>query len=348
LLALVLVWKYGFHLPLYRQCQIFAQAGFKVSRTTLMQWVAGSTGLLAALAEACGRYVRSSANLHADDTPIRVLAPGHGKTKRAYLWTYVRDGRAFGSRDPPAAWYQYSPGRHGKNPASHLKDFVGKLQADAYGGFNRLFQSVVPGAPASKLEVACWAHARRGFFDIHAANGSATAEEAVRRILKLYEIEAQVRGQSPEARLAARQARAVPILTDLKRWMMTTLGEVEKGSALAKAFNSALNNWEALLRYTEDGRCEIDNNTAERSIRGIGLGRKNFLFLGSNSGGDRAAIAYTLIETCKLNGIDPQAYLEYVLTRINGHPINRIDELLPWNVAPFLSQSQQQSTRRAA
>lgn len=340
LLALVLVWKYGFHLPLYRQCQIFAQAGLNVSRTTLMQWVAGSTALMQLLAQACGRYVRSAPNIHADDTPIKELAPGRGKTKTSYLWTYVRDGRAWGSRDPPAAWYQYSPGRSGKYPMSHLKDFAGKLQVDAYAGFDRLFVPKVPCARATKLEIACWAHARRKLFDLYDATKSSTAEEALLRIQKLYEIEDEIRGQAPETRHAVRQARAVPLLGELKAWMMSTVAQVDKGSALAKAFNYSLNNWVALLRYTEDGRLEIDNNTGERSIRGIGVGRKNFLFLGSSAGGERAAIAYTLIESCKLNGIDPQRYLEYVLTHIGNYPVNRIDELLPWNVADKLGNSQ--------
>lgn len=313
-----------------------------------MQWVAGSTALTRLLAEACGRYVRQAPHLHADDTPIKELAPGLGKTKRSYFWSYVRDGRSCGSRDPPAAWYQYSPGRSGKYPMRHLKDYAGTLQVDAYAGFNRLFEPVGPCTQASKIEIGCWAHARRAFFDVHVATKSPTAEEAILRIDALFELEAQIRGQSPEARRAARQAHAVPLLADLKKWMIATVSQVDKSSALAKAFNYALNHWPALTRYTENGRCEMSNNTAERSIRGIGVGRRNYLFMGSQSGGERAAIAYTLIETCKLNGIDPQAYLEYVLTHIGEQPANRIDELLPWNVADKLHTSQLRSTARAA
>jgi transposase len=348
LLALVLVWKYGFHLPLYRQCQIFAHAGLQISRTTLMQWVGASSALLGPLVAALAKHVLSSAHLNADDTPIKVLAPGTGKTKRGYLWSYVRDGTAWGSSDPPAVWYQYSPNRKGEHPQRHLATYAGKLQVDAYAGFEALFVPPGPKVPARILEIACWAHVRRGLFDLHEATQSPTAKEALDRIGPLYDLEEEIRGQSADARRAARQLRAVPLLNALHAWMIDTRAQVENKSTLATAFDYALNRWVQLSRYTEDGHLEIDNNIAERSIRGAGIGRKNYLFFGSDSGGERAAIAYSLIETCKLNHIDPQCYLEYVLERIADHPINRIEELLPWNVADQLNQPKQVTEALAA
>ena len=346
-LALILVWKYGFHVPLYRQCQIFAHAGLKLSRTTLMQWVGGSTALLGPLVEALARYVLAG-KINADDTPVKVLAPGRGKTKRGYLWTYVRDGRPWKSRDPPAAWYRYSPDRGGKHPQQHLKSYQGKLQVDAYAGFEALFVPPSPDRPANIVEVACWAHVRRGLFELYEAKKSPTAKEALDRIGKLYEIEAAIRGQSAELRLAARQRHSVPLLNELHRWMLATRTKVENKSELAKALDYALKRWQQLSHFTEDGTLEVDNNIAERSVRGVGIGKKNFMFFGSDCGGERAAIAYSLIESCKLNHIDPQRYLEYVLARIADHPINRIEELLPWNVADKLGQPDAVSQAMAA
>jgi transposase len=348
LLALVLTWKYGFHLPLYRQCQIFAHAGMTLSRTTLMQWVGASSELLGPLVAALAKYVLSASNINADDTPIKVLAPGTGKTKRGHLWTYVRDGTAWGSTDPPAVWYQYSPSWHGKYPQRHLAAFEGKLQVDAYAGFEPLFLQPKPGAAARVEEISCMAHARRHFFEVHVALNSPLAKEALERIGALYQIEDHIRGRSPERRLAARQQHAVPLLESLHTWMIESLAQIEKKSTLAEAFHYSLNRWDALCRYAADGRLEIDNNIAERSIRGIGTGRRNYLFFGSDSGGERAAIIYSLVESCKLNHIDPQRYLHYVLERIADHPINRITELLPWNVADQLNQPAQVTAALAA
>ena len=296
-LALILVWKYGFHVPLYRQCQIFTHAGLKISRTTLMQWVAGSAALLAPLVEALARHVLAG-KINADDTPVKVLAPGRGKTKRGYLWAYARDGRPWKSRDPPAVCYRYSPDRKGEHPQRHLKSYRGKLQVDAYAGFEALFVPPAPGQPARITEVACWAHVRRGLFDLYEATQSPTAKEALDRIGKLYEIETAIRGQSAELRLAARQQYCVPLLDELHRWMIDTRTKVENKSELAKALDYALNRWQQLFHFTQDGTLEADNNIAERSVRGVGIGRKNFMFFGSDSGGERAAIAYSLIESC--------------------------------------------------
>lgn len=348
LLALVLSWKYAFHLPLYRQCQIFAHAGLTLSRTTLMQWVGASSELLGPLAAALAKHVLAAPNINADDTPIRVLAPGSGKTKRGHLWTYVRDGRGWGSTDPPAVWYRYSPSWHGKYPQRHLSDFTGKLQVDGYAGFDALFVSSSPTRPARVLEIACLAHLRRKFFDLYAALNSPVAQEALERIRLLYEIETAIRGKSAAERLAQRQRHAVPLLLSLHAWMIATAARVDKESALAKAFNYGFNHWAALQRYAEDGHLEIDNNTAERSIRGIGVGKKNYLFFGSDTGGERAAIMYSIIETCKLNHVDPQRYLHYVLERIAEHPINRIEELLPWNLGLQLKQPTQVTQALAA
>ena len=338
LLALVLVWKYGFHLPLYRQCQIFAHAGFKVSRSTLVGWVAGSAALLGPLVEALARYVLAAWSIHGDDSPVKVLAPGTGKTKKGHLWTYVRDGTNWGSTDPPAVWYRYSPSWHGKYPQKHLEKYRGHLHADGYPGFEPLFVAPAPNEPPRVLEVGCWAHGRRGFDELYVARKCPTSKEALDRIGLLYDIEEAIRGQSPEVRQAVRQQKAVPILNDLHRWMVDKVALCDKPSALAKAFNYLLKNWEAFGRYTQDGKLEIDNSAAERSLRGSCVGKKNYLFFGADKGGEYAALIYSLVETCKLNRIDPQRYLEYVLERIADHPINRIEELLPWNVADKLNQ----------
>jgi transposase len=348
LLALVLTWKYGFHLPLYRQCQIFAHAGMKLSRTTLMQWVGATSELLGPLVAALAKHVLSAPNIHGDDTPIKVLAPGTGKTKRGHVWTYVRDGRAWGSTDPPAVWYQYSPSWHGKYPQKHLAHFTGKLQVDAYAGFEPLFLPTKPGVPARIEEISCMAHLRRKFFDLYEALNSPLAKEALERIGHLYVIEDQIRGRSPEDRYTLRQKHAVPVLNALHAWMIETVSQVDKKSVTVEAFNYGLNRWDQFCRYTQDGRLEIDNNIAERSIRGMGVGRRNYLFFGSDSGGERAAIIYSLIESCKLNHIDPQRYLQYVIERIADHPINRIQELLPWNVVDKLNQPEQVAKALAA
>jgi transposase len=348
LLALILTWKYGFHLPLYRQCQIFAHAGLTLSRTTLMQWVGATSELLGPLAAALAKHVLAAPNINADDTWIKVLAPGTGKTKKGHLWTYVRDGRPWGSTDPPAVWYQYSPSWHGKYPQRHLAHFTGKMQVDAYAGFEPLFMPTAPGQAARVEEISCMAHARRKFFDLHKALQSPLAKEALDRIAILYQIEDKIRGCAPERRLAVRQTHAVPVLNELHVWMIEKVSLVGRNTDLGQAFSYSLNRWDSLCRYTQDGRLEIDNNSAERSVRGVGVGRKNYLFLGSDSGGERAAIIYSLIESCKLNHIDPQRYLHYVLERIADHPINRVAELLPWNVKDKLDQPAQVAEALAA
>jgi transposase len=339
LLAHVLVSKYCDHAPLHRLSGIFAREGVDIDRSTMAGWVAQCEALLDPLVAALGRYVLAGDKVHADDTPVPVLEPGRGRTKTGRLWVYVRDDRPAASTDAPAAWYRYSPDRKGEHPQKHLARYRGILQADAYGGYGQIYAS------GRVHEAACWAHARRGFWDIYKDDKTGPqplAEQALRRIGALYAIEAEIRGQPPEARRQARQARAGPLLGDLRGWLTQTLERVSVRSNLAKAIGYMLVRWPALTRYRDDGRIEIDNNAAERALRGIGLGRKNYLFMGSDAGGERAAAVYSLVETAKLSGLDPQGYLRDVLARIADHPINRIDELLPWNFVPAVQE------RRAA
>jgi len=339
LLAHVVVSKYADHLPLYRQSEIYARSGVELERSTLAGWVGSASTLLCPLVAAIGRHVTGGEKLHADDIPVPVLDPGRGKTKTGRLWTYVRDDRPAGSQEPPAVWFRYSPDRKGSRPEAHLKPFTGILQADGYSGFNGLYDR----AKDPLTEAACWAHARRKFYDLHAANASPVAKEALDRIGELYAIEKEIRGQPPDVRRVARQARAGPLLEDLGIWLQGTYSAASKKSALAGAIQYTLSRWQALTRYCDDGRLEIDNNAAERALRVVALGRKNYLFAGSDKGGERAAAMYTLLGTAKLNGLDPEAYLRHVLERIAEHPINRIDELLPWNVAATVAEKVRQA-----
>jgi transposase len=326
LLAHVLVSKYADHLPLYRQEEIYAREGIELDRSTLADWVGSTSGLLQPLVEALRRHVMAGEKLHADDTPVPVLAPGNGKTKTGRLWTYVRDDRPAGDATPSAVWFAYSPDRKGEHPKAHLSAFTGTLQADAYAGFDQIYQ-------AGRIqEAACWAHVRRKFYDLVAAHKSEVAQEALRRIGELYAIEADIRGKQPEERRQVRHERSRPLLDSLKQWLEETLTKLSRKSDTTLAVRYALGRWEALLRYVDDGRIEIDNNAAERALRAVALGRKNYLFAGSDRGGERAAAIYSLIGTAKLNSLDPEAYLRNVLSRIADHPINRIDELLPWNL----------------
>jgi transposase len=325
LLAHVLVSKYCDHLPLYRQSGIYAREGVDLERSTLADWVGRCSALMEPLITALGRHALAGAVVHGDDTPVPVLDPGAGKTKTGRLWVYVRDERPHASKTPPAAYYRYSPDRKGEHPQGHLKSFKGVLQADGYAGFNELYRGDI-------TEAACWAHARRKFFDICVTAKSETAEEALMRIGELYAIEDAIRGRPPDERRAVRQTRSAPILNALKPWLEARRDELSRKSELAKAIGYALSRWTALTRFLEDGRLSIDNNAAERAIRGIALGRKNYLFAGSDSGGVRAAAIYSLVETAKLNGLDPEKYLRDVLVKIADHPINQIDALLPWRI----------------
>jgi transposase len=331
LLAHVLVAKYCDHAPLYRQSAIYARAGVELERSTLADWVGQAAFLLEPLAGAITRHVRAGVALHADDTPVPVLDPGRGKTKTGRLWVLVRDERPWAGPAPPAVTYLYSPDRKGEHARALLEGCQGFLHADGYAGFNGLYEAdPVSGNAARLAEVACWAHSRRKLFDVHANTGSAIAKEALERIAGLFKIEAEINGHGPAQRHAARQERALPQLVALKEFLDEALDRISRKSGLAAAIRYGLSRWQALCRFAHDGRLEMTNNAAERAIRPLALGRKNYLFAGSDSGGHRAAILYTLIQTATLNGLDPEAYLRDLLARIADHPINRIDDLLPW------------------
>ncbi len=325
LLAHVLVRKFGDHLPLYRQSQIYGREGMELSRSTLAGWVGQSICLLEPLAEAIGKHVQAGKALFADDTPVKLLAPGTSRTKTARVWAYVRDERAWTGPAPPAAFYQFTIDRKGEHPQMHLKNYQGFVHADGYAGFNGVF------GEQRAREVACMAHIRRKFVEIQQANGSAIAQDAILKIAKLYAIEKKVRGKHAGERQAVRQQDARPVLDELEVWLHAQLPKISGKSPLAKAIRYALTRLPKVRPYLDNGFLEIDNNSCERAMKPVALGRKNWMFVGSKKGGRAMAIAYTLIETAKLNKVDPQAWLTYVLDRIADHKINRINELLPWN-----------------
>jgi transposase len=333
LLAHVLVSKYCEHQPLNRQSEIYAREGVDLDRSTMAGWVGAVSQLVAPVVEALRQHVVSAKKIHADDTPVPVLAPGTGKTKTGRLWTYVRDDRPAGDSTPPAVWFAYSPDRKGEHPRQHLETFRGVLQADAYAGFHHLYDT------GQIIEAACWAHVRRKFFDLEQVHQSPIAREAIQRIAALYAIENDIRGKPPDERAKIRQARARPLLDDLRAWLERTLNSLSRKSETALAIRYALARWSALTRYVDDGSIELDNNPAERALRAVCLGRKNYLFAGSDNGGERAATFYSLIGTAKLNGIDPELYLRQLLERVGDHPINRISDLLPWNLIGEVNQN---------
>lgn len=334
LLAHIAVSKFADHQPLYRQSVIGARQGVELDRSSMARWMGICGALVHPLVEALHRYVLSSYKLHTDDTPMPVLSPGNGQTKTGRLWVYVRDDRNSGSTAAPAVWFAYSPNRQGLHPKAHLAGFNGVLQADAFPGYDKIF------ADGSIKEAACMAHARRKIHDLHVRKATPTTIEALRRIGELYAIEAQIRGLLPDERQRTRQQQGRPLLDSMETWLRQRLLTLSTQSDTTKAINYMLNQWQALTYYCDDGIAEIDNNIAENALRGCVLGRKNYLFLGADSGGERAAAMYSLISSAKINNLDPEAYLRHVFTHIADHPINRIVELLPWNVGnPLRPQS---------
>jgi transposase len=344
LLAMILFEKYGQHQPINRQAERYAREGVPLSLSTLADQVGACCAVLAPLLRRVEAHVFAAERLHGDDTIVPVLAKG--KTDTGRCWVYVRDDRPFGGRDPPAAMFYYSRDRAGEHPQAHLADYAGIFQADAFGGYNKLYEA--SRKPAPIVEAACWVHARRPFFimaDI-AANARRKAQgktpgvisplalEAVRRIDALFEIERSINGQSAERRRAVRQEMSAPLVADLESWLREQRAKLSRGNDLARAMDYLLKRWPAFTRFLDDGRICLSNNAAERALRGIALGRKSWLFAGSDRGGQRAAALYSLIVTAKLNEVDPQAWLADVLARIAGHPAHRIDELLPWNWRP--------------
>jgi transposase len=327
LLALVLVSKYGHHLPLHRQSAIYAREGVEVDGSTLADWVGAVSATAMPLVLAIQRHVLAAERIHADDTTVPVLAKE--KTKIGRLWAHVRDDRPFGGSDPPAAAFFYSPDRGGEHPERQLAGFSGIMQADAYAGFNRLYEP--NRQPGPILEAACWAHGRRKFFELAAVAKAPIAAEAVRRIDQLFAIERDINGRSADERRRARQEQSAPLVAQLEPWLRAQQDRVSPKSETGKAIAYTLKRWTAFTRFLDDGRICLSNNAAERALRGIAVGRGNWTFAGSDRGGERAAAIYTLIETAKLNGIDPQAWLADVLGRIFDHPAKRLDELLPWH-----------------
>jgi transposase len=323
--AHVLVSKYADHLPLYRQAQIYARQGVALDRSTLADWVGRAAFLLRPVHERLLAVLKTSTKLFADETTAPVLDPGRGRTKTGQLWTYARDDRPWGGTDPPGVAYVYAPDRKAERPIAHLSGFRGVLQTDGYEGYRTL-------AKRSDVQLAfCWAHVRRRFLELARAGPAPIASEALARITVLYRIETEIRGRSPEERRAVRQARSQPVVEALEPWLRERLALVSQKSKLADALRYPLARWQGLGLFLDDGRIEIDSNAVERAIRPIALTRKNALFAGSDGGAEHWAAIASLVETCKLNGIEPFAYLVDVITRIvQGHPQSHLDELLPW------------------
>jgi transposase len=336
LLAMILFEKYGQHQPLNRQSERYACEGIELSVSTLADQVGGCATLLRPLYELIRAHVFAGDRVHGDETPVPVLAKH--QTRKGRLWTYVRDDQPFAGPAPPAAVFFYSRDRTAEHPERHLQGYAGILQADAYAGFNRLYEAGRKGGPIT--EASCWAHGRRKFFELADVAAKARGQlsvlaplavEAVKRIDAIFDIEREINGRSIAERLAVRRERVAPLVADLRTWMREQRAKLSRHNDVAKAMDYMLKRWATFTRFREDGRICLTNNAAERALRGIALGRKSWLFAGSDRGGERAAVMYTLIQTARLNDVDPQAWLADVLARINDHNINRLDQLLPWN-----------------
>jgi transposase len=327
LLAMILEAKFGQHLPLNRQSETYALRGIELGVSTLADWVGACTANLAPLMALIDDHVLAAARLHGDDTTVPVLA--RGKTITGRVWTYVRDDRPFGGPAPPAAMFRYSRDRTAEHPNRHLADYAGILQADAYAGYNALYEA--DRRPGPIAEAACWAHGRRKLFELAEVARAPLAVEAVRRIDAVFDAERAINGLPAGRRLAVRQQHVAPLVAGLEAWMRETRGKLSRHSPVAKAMDYMLTRWDAFARFLGDGRICLTNNAAERALRGIALGRRSWLFAGSDRGGERAAAMYSLVITAKLNDVDPRAWLADVLARIADHPASRLHELLPWN-----------------
>jgi len=325
----VLVSKYADHLPLYRQSQILGRDGIKINRSTLANWVGFAAFELSPLHERLIEILKTSPKLFCDETTCPVLDPGRGRTKTGYLWAIARDDRPWSGSDPPAVAYSYAPGRGREHAERLLAGYSGILQVDGYAAYKKLGRPDRPGGPVALA--LCWSHFRRRFYDIAKGGNAPIAEEVLKRIAALYTIEAEIHGSAPDSRRAARQARSRSLIDALKPWLEEKLARVSGRSPLAEAIRYGLSRWDELGRYLDDGRIEIDTNTVERSIRPIALNRKNALFAGSDQGGANWAIIASLIETCKLNDVNPHAWLTDTLTKLVNHwQQSRIDDLMPW------------------
>jgi transposase len=324
-IAHVIVAKYADHLPLYRQAQIYARQGIQLDRSTLADWTGRAAWLLRPLHDRLLDRLKSSSKLFADETTAPVLDPGRGRTKTGQLWAYARDDRPWNGPEPPGVAYVYAPDRKAERPTAHLRGFRGVLQVDGYAGYRAL-------AEAGDVRLAfCWSHVRRRFYELAAAGPAPIASKALTRIGALYAIESEIRGSSADERQVARQGRSRPVIEALEPWLRAKLETISQKTKLAEAIRYALSRWEGLSLFLHDGRIEIDNNTVERAIRPLALNRKNALFAGSDGGGEHWAVLASLVETCKLNGVEPEAYLADVLVRlVNGHPQSRLNDLLPW------------------
>lgn len=327
LLAQVLHNKYRAHLPLNRQSDLYAAQGINLDVSTLADWVGACAATLEPLVKEIEKHVLSAERIHADDTTVPVLAKGKCTTGR--LWAYVRDDQPFAALTAPAVIYHYSPTRGGEYPEKHLATYAGLMQADAYSGYNNLYAT--GREPGAIIEAACWAHGRRKFFELAELQKAPVAIEAVRRIDELFAIEREINGKPPDERCATRQERTKPLVDALEAWLREQRKKLSSKNDTAKAIDYSLKRWRAFTRFLDDGRICMSNNAAERAVRGIAVGRKNWTFCGSDSGGRRAAAIYTLTETCKLNDVDARDWLADVLARIADHPANKITELLPWN-----------------
>ncbi|MGB3929981.1 MAG: IS66 family transposase [Sphingobium sp.] len=330
LLAHLVVSRFVDHQPWHRQSVILRRQGVEIDRDVMGRWSRKLAWLMAPLGERLLVHILEAPKIHGDETPVTLLQ-GEDGSHTAYFWVYLRDGRSSGDMSPPAVAFRFTTGRGGKHPAAHLAGYRGYLQADGYAGYNALYHDPKTKVPRGVIEVGCWAHSRRKFTDILEKNPSPVAAEAVVRISELFAIERDIKGAPPDERRRVRQQLALPKLAALRPWLHAQMQGLSSDSALAKACRYPLNRWAVMVRYCEDGLLEISNNLVENALRGVALGRRNWMFVGSTKGGDASALFYSLAETCRLNGVEPEAWFTDVIERIGNHPINRIDELLPWN-----------------